>query len=464
MASDTNGNILVRLYRRYVGPGTAEQAIGYWLFVIGALAGVVGVGVFLYSTSVGSVSDPPYDLREIAVVLSSLGLALLMLGVVYRLPVQRRVRIVGIVGMVITFLTTFGFVWAYPGDWNAGADYSAELIAAYALGIGLVVIAALVLPSTVSTPSDAFEELADIATGASDGEAESSRAEFEVYEDVAGEHRWRLRHDNGNIIAAGGQGYSSKQKAKQGLESVRSNAAGASIAELSRDAASQATFEVFGDAAGEHRWRLRHDNGHVIADSGEGYAERSGAKAALERVQRYATSADAVHVEDGAFDVYPDQSGEWRWRLLAPNGRIIADSGEGYSSRSNAMRAVSTVRDVDAHEFEVYEDSEGEYRWRLTAANGEIIADSGQGYSRESSATDAVDRVREYVGKADALTLEDGAFDIYRDEADEWRWRLLAPNGEIIGDGGEGYSSRAKAWQGVQSVRRNAPGADIEEV
>jgi uncharacterized protein YegP (UPF0339 family) len=54
-------------------------------------------------------------------------------------------------------------------------------------------------------------------------------ATFEVYEDVEGKYRWRLRHDNGNIIADSGEGYASVQKAKQGIESVKSNAPDASI-------------------------------------------------------------------------------------------------------------------------------------------------------------------------------------------------------------------------------------------
>jgi len=56
-------------------------------------------------------------------------------------------------------------------------------------------------------------------------------ATFELYTDSAGEWRWRLVHDNGNIIADSGEGYASKQKAKQGIESVRENAADAAIAE-----------------------------------------------------------------------------------------------------------------------------------------------------------------------------------------------------------------------------------------
>ncbi|WP_435195212.1 HVO_2922 family protein [Natronomonas sp. EA1] len=56
-------------------------------------------------------------------------------------------------------------------------------------------------------------------------------ATFELYEDKQGKYRWRLRHDNGNIIADSGEGYASKQKAKQGIESVQANAPSAEIAE-----------------------------------------------------------------------------------------------------------------------------------------------------------------------------------------------------------------------------------------
>ena len=54
-------------------------------------------------------------------------------------------------------------------------------------------------------------------------------ATFEVFEDTQGKYRWRLRHDNGNIIADSGEGYASVQKAEQGIESVKSNAPDAEI-------------------------------------------------------------------------------------------------------------------------------------------------------------------------------------------------------------------------------------------
>jgi hypothetical protein len=54
-------------------------------------------------------------------------------------------------------------------------------------------------------------------------------ATFELYVDRAGEHRWRLVHGNGNVIADSGEGYASRQKARQGLKSVKENAPGADV-------------------------------------------------------------------------------------------------------------------------------------------------------------------------------------------------------------------------------------------
>lgn len=45
--------------------------------------------------------------------------------------------------------------------------------------------------------------------------------------------------------------------------------------------------------------------------------------------------------------LYRDSRGEWRWRLQAANGRITADSAEGYRRRSGAYKAVLALwRDV----------------------------------------------------------------------------------------------------------------------
>ena len=46
------------------------------------------------------------------------------------------------------------------------------------------------------------------------------------------------------------------------------------------------------------------------------------------------------------FTVYKDSRKQWRWRLTAPNGKIFADSGEGYRRRVDCLRAIRKLRQL----------------------------------------------------------------------------------------------------------------------
>ena len=137
----------------------------------------------------------------------------------------------------------------------------------------------------------------DEEDGEVDTDAAASKATFELYADSADQWRWRLVHDNGNIIADGSEGYSDKRDARNGLESVQQNAPGAHVVDVGRDeeapddGGSDATFELFRDKADEHRWRLVHDNGNIIADGGQGYASKQKAKQGLNSVKSNAPGA-----------------------------------------------------------------------------------------------------------------------------------------------------------------------------
>lgn len=48
------------------------------------------------------------------------------------------------------------------------------------------------------------------------------------------------------------------------------------------------------------------------------------------------------------FEIYPDRSGEWRWRLVASNGKTIADSGEGYNNYSDCLHGINLVKSTNA--------------------------------------------------------------------------------------------------------------------
>ena len=40
----------------------------------------------------------------------------------------------------------------------------------------------------------------------------------------------------------------------------------------------------------------------------------------------------------GTLEFYPDAKGKWRWRVISPNGKIIASSGQGFASKQGAQR------------------------------------------------------------------------------------------------------------------------------
>ena len=54
-------------------------------------------------------------------------------------------------------------------------------------------------------------------------------------------------------------------------------------------------------------------------------------------------------------------------------------------------------------------------------------------------------------------------FELHKDRAGEYRWRLGRQNGNIIADSGEGYTTKANAINGLDSVKENAPSAPIDD-
>ena len=51
-------------------------------------------------------------------------------------------------------------------------------------------------------------------------------------------------------------------------------------------------------------------------------------------------------------------------------------------------------------------------------------------------------------------------FEMYTDKAGEFRFRLKASNGEVIATS-EGYKTKASCENGIESVKKNAPEAEV---
>lgn len=108
-------------------------------------------------------------------------------------------------------------------------------------------------------------------------------------------------------------------------------------------------------------------------------------------------------------------------------------------------------------------------KFDLKAANGQVIATS-EVYSSEAACRNGIESVRKNAPAAavENQTVEGYAveknpkFEIYTDKAGEFRFRLKATNGQVIAVS-EGYTTLANCENGVASVKKNAPDADVVE-
>ena len=108
-------------------------------------------------------------------------------------------------------------------------------------------------------------------------------------------------------------------------------------------------------------------------------------------------------------------------------------------------------------------------KFDLKATNGQIIATS-EIYTTEAACRNGIESVQKNAPIANVENqteegfevLKHPKFEMYQDKAGEYRFRLKARNGEIIAVS-EGYTAKAGCLNGIESVQKNAPEAEIVE-
>lgn len=106
-------------------------------------------------------------------------------------------------------------------------------------------------------------------------------------------------------------------------------------------------------------------------------------------------------------------------------------------------------------------------KFDLKAANGQTIATS-EVYKSEAACRKGI---RSVCVNAAAAGVEDQIvdvvcsranpkFELYQDKAGQYRFRLKARNGAVIAVS-EGYGTKASCLAGIESIRSNAPEAEI---
>ena len=105
-------------------------------------------------------------------------------------------------------------------------------------------------------------------------------------------------------------------------------------------------------------------------------------------------------------------------------------------------------------------------KFNLVASNGQVIGVS-EIYTTEAACKKGIESVKKNaLSPVQDTTLEEvpevkhPKFEVYTDKAGEFRFRLKASNGEII-LASEGYSAKSSCMNGIESVGKNAPEAEV---
>ncbi|WP_227355534.1 HVO_2922 family protein [Haladaptatus salinisoli] len=153
--------------------------------------------------------------------------------------------------------------------------------------------------------------------------------------------------------------------------------------------------------------------------------------------------------DDGALRLTVDyrRDGEWDEPAggLELRGRRISMTSDGESLFD---------RDVSIESLERYGSTLARFARRLTDATGAAEPESWPVSVTQNDGS-VVEALRPPA---------QASFEVYEDKSGDWRWRLVHRNGNVIADGGGGYSSKQAAKKGVRSVKRNALGAPVEEL
>ena len=108
-------------------------------------------------------------------------------------------------------------------------------------------------------------------------------------------------------------------------------------------------------------------------------------------------------------------------------------------------------------------------KFDLKATNGQVIATS-EVYTTEAACRNGIESVMKNapIANVEDQTVENfevmkhPKFEMYQDKAGEYRFRLKATNGQIIAVS-EGYVAKASCVNGIESVQKNAPDAEVIE-
>ena len=104
--------------------------------------------------------------------------------------------------------------------------------------------------------------------------------------------------------------------------------------------------------------------------------------------------------------------------------------------------------------FVISKRANGEFQFNLKAGNGQVILAS-EGYTTKAACENGIESVKKN-------SQDDARFERLTSKNDKYYFLLKATNGQSIGSS-EMYESVASRDNGIESVKKNAPDADVDD-
>lgn len=104
--------------------------------------------------------------------------------------------------------------------------------------------------------------------------------------------------------------------------------------------------------------------------------------------------------------------------------------------------------------FVITKRANGEFQFNLKAGNGQVILAS-EGYTTKAACENGIESVKKN-------SQDDARFERLTSKNDKYYFLLKASNGQAIGSS-EMYESVASRDNGIESVKKNAPDADVDD-
>lgn len=186
-------------------------------------------------------------------------------------------------------------------------------------------------------------------------------------------------------------------------------------------------------------------------------------------------------MDAAAFQVYAGEGEDrrWRWRLIHPDGAIVARSEAGFAARDDAEAAASSVAEFAAdaavhtiedlavrfHTVEQEPADESapatvEWHWEVVDRDRTRLAAGTETFDSRDGVAERARLFRDHAGAGSVFRVDPVAFRLEED-SEGWHWRLVDFDRNTLAIGTRTYDERAEARADLGRVQELSTGADL---